>query len=123
MKRILAASVATLLCLTATGLAQNTNSSTTPTANTNAAAKKKRGPVFKSTKDQVMQAQALLKQRNLYAGEATGKLDPATREGLKKYQEAEGLKATGTLNAVTLEKMGVPLTDRQKAIVAAQKTM
>jgi hypothetical protein len=51
--------------------------------------------------------------------EATGKLDAATRDGLKKYQEAEGLKVTGTLNAVTLQKMNVALTDKQKEWVAA----
>mgnify|MGYP003580396704 CR=1 FL=1 len=50
----------------------------------------------------------------MYAGEETGKLDDATREALKKYQEANGLKVTGTLNQATLEKMGIALTDRQK---------
>jgi hypothetical protein len=33
---------------------------------------------------------------------------------LKKYQTANGLNATGTLNQVTLEKMGIALTDKQK---------
>ena len=46
----------------------------------------------------------------------TGKLDDATRAGLKKYQEAEGLKITGTLNKVTLEKMNIALTDKQKSM-------
>ena len=50
----------------------------------------------------------------MYAGEQTGKLDDPTRDGLKKYQEANGLKVTGTLNQVTLEKMGIALTDKQK---------
>ena len=50
------------------------------------------------------------------AREQTGKLDIATRDGLKKYQQAEGLKVTGTLNKVTLEKMGIALTDKQKAM-------
>ena len=43
-------------------------------------------------------------------------LDDATRAGLKKYQEAEGLKITGTLNKVTLEKMAIVLTDKQKTM-------
>jgi peptidoglycan hydrolase-like protein with peptidoglycan-binding domain len=64
----------------------------------------------------VKQAQAILKQRSFYAGEQTGKLNPDTRAGLRKYQEAEGLKVTGTLNKVTLEKMGIALTDRQKTM-------
>lgn len=75
---------------------------------------KPRGPVFRASKDQIMIVQKMLKDSGMYAGEQTGKLDDATREGLKKYQEANGLKVTGTLNKVTLEKMGVALTDRQK---------
>ena len=50
----------------------------------------------------------------MYAGDETGKLDDPTRDGLKKYQEANGLRATGTLNQQTLEKMGITLTDKQK---------
>lgn len=75
---------------------------------------RKRGPVFRATKEQINQAQKMLKDGGMYAGEQTGKLDDATREGLKKYQTANGLKATGTLNRATLEKMGIALTDRQK---------
>jgi peptidoglycan hydrolase-like protein with peptidoglycan-binding domain len=76
----------------------------------------KRGPVFRATKEQINQAQALLKSRGFYAGEQLGKLDDATREGLRKYQQAEGLKVTGTLNKVTLEKMNITLTDKQKTM-------
>lgn len=82
--------------------------------------KKPRGPIFRATKDQVMQAQKLLKDGGMYAGEQTGKLDDSTRDGLKKYQAANGLKATGTLNQATLEKMGVALTDKQKENSQAQ---
>lgn len=115
MKRLLTAIFAASLCLSAVAAAaQNTNTSTA-NANTN----RKRGPVFRATKEQVKQAQAILKQRNLYAGDATGKLDMPTRDGLKKYQEAEGLKVTGTLNAATLRKMNVALTDKQKEWVDA----
>jgi peptidoglycan hydrolase-like protein with peptidoglycan-binding domain len=76
--------------------------------------------IFRATKEQIMAAQKILKDGGMYAGEQTGKLDDATREGLKKYQTANGLPVTGTLNAVTLEKMGVPLTDKQKADAAKQ---
>ena len=74
-----------------------------------------RRPIFRATSDQIKQGQALLKQRGFYAGEQTGTLDPATRNGLKKYQAAEGLRVTGTLNKVTLEKMGVVLTEKQRS--------
>jgi peptidoglycan hydrolase-like protein with peptidoglycan-binding domain len=121
MKRLICAFL-TLLLLAASvsaATAQNTNSS-----NTNAAAKGdkaarkpavKRGPVFRATKEQIKQAQAILKGRAFYAGEDSGKLDDDTRAGLRKYQEAESLKVTGTLNKATLEKMSIVLTDRQKA--------
>lgn len=113
MKRLLTAIFAASLSLSAAAAAQNTNTST-PAANANAA--KKRGPVFRATKEQIKQAQALLKARAFYAGEETGRLDDATRAGLRKYQEAEGIKVTGTLNGATLERMSIPLTDRQKEI-------
>ncbi|MBV9928222.1 MAG: peptidoglycan-binding protein [Acidobacteria bacterium] len=118
MKRLLTAIFAASLCLFAgTAAAQNANTSA---SNANANTTKKRGPVFRATKEQIKQAQGILKQRGFYAGDATGKLDTPTRDGLKKYQEAEGLKVTGTLNAATLQKMSVTLTDRQKEWVAAQ---
>ena len=105
-----------LLCVFATGvLAQDTTSST---SNNKTSTKQgaKRGPVFRATKDQINQAQAVLKARGFYAGEPVGKLDDATRDGLRKYQQAEGLKVTGTLNKITLEKMNIALTEKQKSM-------
>ena len=123
MKRSLTMVVTLLLAFSITTMAQtNSNSSgknansAARTQNSNSDPKSKRGPVFRANKEQIKQAQAILKQRNFYAGEQTGKLDPDTRAGLKKYQEAEGLKVTGTLNKVTLEKMNITLTDKQKAM-------
>lgn len=75
--------------------------------------------IFRATKDQITEAQKKLKAGNMYSGEETGKLDDATRDGLKKYQDANGLKVTGTLNQATLEKMGIELTDKQKTNAAA----
>ena len=62
------------------------------------------------------QAQGILKDRGFYTGEQNGKLDTDTRSGLKKYQTAQTIKVTGTLNRLTLEKMGIALTDRQKTM-------
>jgi len=77
---------------------------------------KKKSPVFRPTKDQITQVQTKLKGANLYAGESTGKLDKDSRDAIKSWQGSNGLKKTGTLNRATLEKMGVELTDTQKAI-------
>jgi peptidoglycan hydrolase-like protein with peptidoglycan-binding domain len=75
---------------------------------------KKRGPVFRASKEQIMEVQKMLKGNNLYSGEETGKLDDDTRAGIKSWQKANGVKETGTLNKETLEKMGIELTDKQK---------
>ena len=115
MKKILSMMLSLIVVSAITAAAQNSNSSTTTgTATTKPA--KKRGPIFRANKDQIKQAQAILKTRGFYTGEQTGKLDPDTRAGLKKYQAAETLNVTGTLNKVTLEKMGVQLTDKQKTM-------
>lgn len=75
---------------------------------------------FQATKDQIVALQKVLKEAKLFAGEADGARSEALKEAVKKYQEANGLKATGGINAATLEKMGIELTDTQKANVAAQ---
>ena len=90
-------------------------------AEKNDTVEKPKRTIFRATKDQVVEAQKKLKAGNLYSGEETGKLNDATRDGLKKYQEANGLKPTGTLNQVTLEKMGIELTEKQKAAAASSK--
>ncbi|MFN2530250.1 MAG: peptidoglycan-binding domain-containing protein [Pyrinomonadaceae bacterium] len=104
----------TLLCLFSTPVLAENSTSTTGGRSGGSRQTAKRGPVFRATKDQINQAQSLLKSRGFYAGEQIGKLDDATRNGLRKYQEAEGLKITGTLNKTTLEKMNIPLTEKQK---------
>jgi peptidoglycan hydrolase-like protein with peptidoglycan-binding domain len=114
MKKMISTILSLLFVFAITAAAQNANSSTT--TNSPAAAKVPRKPIFRANKDQIKQAQKILKDRAFYAGEQTGKLDADTRAGLKKYQAAESIKITGTLNKVTLEKMGVVLTDKQKAM-------
>ncbi len=77
---------------------------------------RKKAPIFRPTKDQITQVQTKLKSANLYSGESTGKLSDPTRDAIKTWQGSNGLKKTGTLNRATLEKMGIELTDTQKAI-------
>ena len=114
MKKLLTLTLL-LLCVSNTvALAQTSTSSTASKTGTKQGTK--RGPIFRATKEQINQAQAILKERGFYAGEQIGKLDDATREGLRKYQQAEGLKVTGTLNKVTLEKMNIALTEKQKTM-------
>jgi peptidoglycan hydrolase-like protein with peptidoglycan-binding domain len=114
MKKLPLTVLAVLLLLSLNAAAQNQN------ANTNSNGKKstnvKRGPVFRASADQIKQAQVILKQRGFYSSEQTGKLDANTRAGLRKYQQAESMKVTGTLNKATLVKMGITLTEKQKAM-------
>ena len=114
MKNILTLTLLLLCVFNTTVLAQNSTSSPSTKAGTKQGAK--RGPVFRATKEQINQAQAILKERGFYGGEQLGKLDDATRDGLRKYQQAEGLKVTGTLNKITLEKMNIQLTEKQKTM-------
>ena len=101
------------LLLTATISAQGTSTSTSSTTTNSKSA---RGPVFRATKDQIKQVQTMLKDKKLYTGGITGSLSDETREAIKSFQKDKGLKETGTLNRSTLEKMGVELTETQKAI-------
>ena len=80
----------------------------------------KRPAPFRANGEQIKVAQKLLVDGKMYSGTQSGDLDDATREGIGKYQQANNLKVTKTLNAATLEKMGIVLTDAQKANVAAQ---
>ena len=116
MKKTVSTAMLLLALFATTAIAQNSNSSTTSNSTTAAKPKTPRKPIFRATKDQVKQAQKILKERNFYSGEETGKLDADTRAGLKKFQTAESLKVTGTLNKITLEKMSIVLTDRQKVM-------
>ena len=120
MKRLPWVVLSVLFALSIAATAQNGNTNANSNKNANKSATRNsnanRGPIFRATADQIKQAQAMLKQRNLYSGEQTGKLDGATRAGLKKYQQAESLKVTGTLNKATLEKMGIALTDKQRSM-------
>ncbi len=122
MKKLPLVTISLLVAISFAGATQNQNANTNANTNThgatnaNKSTNANRSPIFRATADQIKQAQAILKQRGFYNGEQIGKLDTDTRAGLKKYQQAEGLKVTGTLNKVTLVKMGITLTEKQKAM-------
>lgn len=77
---------------------------------------KKRGAVFRATKEQITEVQEKLKAANLYKGETDGKFNDDFRDAIKEWQKANNVKATGTLNKETLEAMGIELTDKQKEL-------
>jgi peptidoglycan hydrolase-like protein with peptidoglycan-binding domain len=55
----------------------------------------------------IEKAQQLLKAKGIYKGEITGKLDAATKEAIKTFQQQSDLTPTGRLNKDTREKLGV----------------
>ena len=69
MKNILTLTLLLLCVFTAGAQAQNSTSTSTKSAAKQGA---KRGPIFRATKDQINQAQAILKERGFYGGEQLG---------------------------------------------------
>lgn len=80
----------------------------------------KRPAPFTANKDQITALQKVLIAGKMFAGEANGERSDALKDAVKAYQKANGLKETGGINAATLEKAGIALTDKQKDQVAAQ---
>lgn len=81
----------------------------------------KRPAPFRANADQIKAAQKILQDQKLFTGEIDGKFSDAFRTALGEYKKTNGLGESKTLNAATLEKMGIALTDEQKANVEAQK--
>ncbi len=104
------------------GIASSSGSSSSKASSSSSSSEgpKRPGP-FQATKEQITSLQSKLKEAKLFSGEADGERSDELKEAVKKYQDANGLKATGGINGATLEKMGIALTDKQKANVAAQK--
>ncbi|WP_159107122.1 peptidoglycan-binding domain-containing protein [Azospirillum sp. B4] len=50
-------------------------------------------------------AQNILKERELYEGRASSRMDPPTVAALRQYQKVEGLKVTGKLDQDTIARM------------------
>lgn len=78
------------------------------------AAANKRKAVFRATNKQISKVQKMLKEKRLYKGRETGKLNPQTRAAIREWQSQNNIKRTGTLNKITLEAMGIELTQKQK---------
>ena len=57
--------------------------------------------------EQTRKAQEALKAKGNDPGPIDGKMGPKTRAAIKAFQEANGMKGTGQLDAQTAEKLGV----------------
>lgn len=58
-------------------------------------------------RQQVKSVQEALKAKGYDAGASDGAMGPRTRAALRNFQKAEGLRATGRLDADTRSKLGV----------------
>jgi len=59
------------------------------------------------TPERIMEIQQALAKNGVYAGDATGRWDDSTTEAMKRFQTSSGLAATGKLDALTLERLGL----------------
>ena len=57
---------------------------------------------------QVQAAQHALERAGYHVGNATGTIDPPTRDALVQFQRAHGLRATGDLDSSTMSALGLP---------------
>jgi len=106
--------------ITTAGTTSTTKTSSSTTKTTTKTDGPKRPAPFQANDDQIMALQKVLKDAKLFDGAADGKRSDALKASIKKYQEANKLSATGGINAATLEKAGIALTEAQKTQVAAQ---
>ncbi len=57
--------------------------------------------------DRIREIQAALARSGHYQGEPTGKWDANTTTAMRNFQQSQGLKETGKLDALTLQKLGL----------------
>jgi len=57
---------------------------------------------------QLQAAQHALERAGYHPGNATGAMDPPTRDALVQFQRANGLRATGDLDSQTMSALGLP---------------
>jgi peptidoglycan hydrolase-like protein with peptidoglycan-binding domain len=91
------------------GAAPQTSSTTTKKKMT-ASKSKNQGTVkgqATPTPDRIKEIQTALQKDGSYEGEPTGKWDAATSDAMKKYQDKNGFPATGKIDALSLNKLGL----------------
>ena len=105
---LLGAAPFSLLAATPQGKPPSPTKPSTPAKKT-AKKKKPARPRAQSTPtpDRIREIQVALAKRGFYEGEPNGKWDASSVEAMKKYQEANGLAATGKLDAKSLQKLGL----------------
>lgn len=84
--------------------------STTPKKKKTSAKSKKKGKVkgqAAPTPDRIKEIQAALQKDGSYQGEPTGKWDAASADAMSKFQEKNGFPASGKIDALSLNRLGL----------------
>ena len=86
-----------------------TTSGTAAAKKTTVAAKRPVRPRIQMapTADRIQEMQAALASAGSYGGDPNGKWDQATIDAMKDFQGSHGLTATGKIDALTLQKLGL----------------
>ena len=71
---------------------------------------KKPAPVAPAKEDRNKEIQAALKNAGFYAGPIDGKIGPKTKEAIREFQKARGLKADGKVGLKTWAELRKHLT-------------
>ena len=96
-----------------TAAAQSASKKTSTSSKSTTAAHKtlKRKPKVRAqmapTAARISEIQEALATHGTYQGEVTGKWDDNTVDAMKKFQSSQGLTASGKLDAISLEKLGL----------------
>src|ERR1700719_4621969 len=67
---------------------------------------KEHGPVA-PTSERISEIQSALATQGAFQGDPTGRWDSSTIDAMKQFQAAHGLKPSGKLDALTLQKLGL----------------
>ncbi|MBI3406042.1 MAG: peptidoglycan-binding protein, partial [Acidobacteria bacterium] len=59
------------------------------------------------TPDRIREIQSALSQTGHYSGEPSGKWDASTIDAMKRFQDSQGFKPTGRVDAPTLQRLGL----------------
>lgn len=110
------AAVAALLALSLSAFAYQPQSSSSSSGASTPAKKKtsskkhhsRREPTQKApTPARISEIQSALARNGYYQGEPNGKWDSNTIASMQKFQSSNGLEASGKLNALSLQKLGL----------------
>ncbi len=74
------------------------------------------------SEDLVRSVQQQLQAKGVNSGPVDGVWGPATAQGVQRFQQSQGLQATGQLNAATLQALGVVNSENERSATGSSAT-